>query len=258
MLIDGFTVGAQLLNFVILVWLMKRFLYQPVLGAIAAREEKIATELADAATTQAQAKQQQDTFEQKNQAFDEQRADMLQQARDTAKAEGERLQAQAREAADAASTALAKALRADEQRLRMDLTRHTQQQVFDITRRVLGDLASVGLEQRVCEVFVQRLQAMTGAARDTLAHALKAATTAEPALLRSAFELPAAQQAAVQTALDDTFGQPIPLKFETAPALVSGMELSAQGQKLAWSMSDYLTTLSSGLPEARLGQNGSA
>jgi F-type H+-transporting ATPase subunit b len=258
MLIDGFTVGAQLLNFVILVWLMKRFLYQPVLSAIAAREEKIAAELADAATTQAQAKQQQDTFEQKNQAFDEQRTDMLQQARDTAKAEGERLQAQAREEADAASTALAKALQADEQRLRNDLTRHTQQQVFDITRRVLGDLASVGLEQQVCEVFVQRLQAMTGAARDTLAHALKAATQAEPALLRSAFALPAAQQAAVQTALDDTLGQPIPLQFETAPALVFGMELSAHGQKLAWSMSDYLATLSSGLPEARLGQNGSA
>lgn len=258
MLIDGFTVGAQLLNFVILVWLMKRFLYQPVLGAIAAREEKIATELADAAATQAQAKQQQDTFEQKNQAFDEQRADMLKQARDTAKAEGERLQAQAREAADAASAALAKALRADEQRLRNDLTRHTQQQVFDIARRVLGDLASVGLEQRVCEVFVQRLQAMTGAARDTLAHALKAATTAEPALLRSAFALPAAQRAAVQTALDEAFGQPIPLQFEAATALVCGMELSAQGHKLAWSMSDYLATLSSGLPEARLGQNGSA
>ena len=82
MLIDGFTVGAQLLNFVILVWLMKRFLYQPVLGAIAAGEQKIANELANAATTQA--KQQQDTFEQKNQAFDERRADMLQQARNSA------------------------------------------------------------------------------------------------------------------------------------------------------------------------------
>ena len=42
MLIDWFTVGAQLLNFLILVCLMKRFLYQPVLDAIAAREQKIA------------------------------------------------------------------------------------------------------------------------------------------------------------------------------------------------------------------------
>ena len=38
MLIDWFTVGAQVLNFLILVWLMKRFLYKPVLDAIDARE----------------------------------------------------------------------------------------------------------------------------------------------------------------------------------------------------------------------------
>ncbi len=48
MLIDWFTVGAQALNFVILVWLMKRFLYKPILDAIDAREKRIATELADA------------------------------------------------------------------------------------------------------------------------------------------------------------------------------------------------------------------
>ncbi len=48
MLIDWFTVGAQALNFLILVWLMKRFLYKPILNAIDAREKKIAAELADA------------------------------------------------------------------------------------------------------------------------------------------------------------------------------------------------------------------
>jgi F-type H+-transporting ATPase subunit b len=37
MLIDWFTVGAQVLNFLILVWLLKRFLYGPILDAIDAR-----------------------------------------------------------------------------------------------------------------------------------------------------------------------------------------------------------------------------
>ncbi|MBK6854292.1 MAG: hypothetical protein IPG93_22590 [Burkholderiales bacterium] len=71
-------------------------------------------------------------------------------------------------------------------------------------------------------------------------------------MLRSAFALPPAQQTAIQAALDESFGLPIPLAFETAPELVSGIELSAQGQKLAWSISDYLATLSSGL-QGRLG-----
>ncbi|MCL4745261.1 MAG: F0F1 ATP synthase subunit delta [Burkholderiaceae bacterium] len=249
MLIDWFTVAAQLLNFIILVWLMKRFLYQPVLDAIAAREQKIAAQLADAAATKAEAHKQQDEFQRKNQAFDEQRAELLRQARNAAKAERERLQLEAREAADAASAQRAKTLLTEAQHLHAEIARHTQQQVFDIARRVLGDLAGVSLEQRMCEVFVQRLQALEGPALASLGAALEAVSDAEPALLRSAFELPPPQHAAIHAALEELFGKPIALKFETNPELVGGFELSAQGQKLAWSISDYLGALSSGLEE---------
>ena len=55
MLIDWFTVGAQIVNFLILVWLLKRFLYKPILDAIDAREKRIAAELADADTKKAEA-----------------------------------------------------------------------------------------------------------------------------------------------------------------------------------------------------------
>ncbi|MBC7707215.1 MAG: F0F1 ATP synthase subunit B [Rhodoferax sp.] len=249
MLIDWFTVGAQLLNFIILVWLMKRFLYQPVLDAIAAREEKIATQLADAARTKTEAHTQRDEFQKKNKAFDEQRADLLRQARDAARAERERLQLEARDAADAATAQRAKTLLTDAQHLHGEIARHTQQQVFEISRRVLGDLAGVSLEQRVCEVFIQRLQAVEGPALAKLGSALRGVSEAEPALLRSAFELPKPQQSAIQESLNASFGQPIPLRFEATPDLVSGIELSAQGQKLAWSISEYLLALSSDLEE---------
>jgi F-type H+-transporting ATPase subunit b len=82
-----------------------------------------------------------------------------------------------------------------------------------------------------------------------LGAALKATSDAEPALLRSAFALPAAQRTAVLDALDESFGQRIPLVFETAPELVSGIELSVKGLKLAWSISDYLAALSIGLED---------
>ncbi|QAY86137.1 F0F1 ATP synthase subunit delta [Pseudomonas arsenicoxydans] len=245
MLIDWFTVAAQVLNFIILVWLMKRFLYQPVLNAIAAREAKIAAELKDAADTKAKAHQQQDEFEKKNQSFDEQRAALLKKATDEASNERGRLLAEARKTADAASVVRTKALVTERQDLHADFVRHTQQQVYDISRRVLGDLASVTLEQQACEVFIQRLRGLDGTARDELAAALKATSDGAPARLRSAFELPAAQHISIQAALDELFGQAIVLKFETSPELVSGIELSVQGLKLAWSISDYLDVLSS-------------
>ncbi len=99
--IDWFTVGAQALNFVILVWLMKRFLYKPILNAIDAREKRIAAELADAAAKKAEALKDRDAFQHKNDEFDRQRAALLGKATDDANAQRERILDEARKAADA-------------------------------------------------------------------------------------------------------------------------------------------------------------
>ncbi|MCK7510100.1 MAG: hypothetical protein MZV70_42750 [Desulfobacterales bacterium] len=62
------------LNFLILVWLLKRFLYKPILDAIDAREKRIAAELADADANKAEARKERDEFQHKNEEFDQQRA----------------------------------------------------------------------------------------------------------------------------------------------------------------------------------------
>ena len=77
MLIDWFTVGAQAINFIILVWLLKRFLYKPILDAVDAREKRVATELADADAKKAEAEKERDEFQHKNEEFDQQRAALL-------------------------------------------------------------------------------------------------------------------------------------------------------------------------------------
>ena len=41
MQIDGITFLAQIINLAILVWLMKKFLYQPLLKAVEARQKQI-------------------------------------------------------------------------------------------------------------------------------------------------------------------------------------------------------------------------
>ena len=64
-----------------------------------------------------------------------------------------------------------------------------------------------------------------------------------PAVIRSAFALPAPQQVAIRQALDAAFATKVAITFETAPELVGGIELVGGGEKLAWSLSDYLKTL---------------
>jgi len=67
--------------------------------------------------------------------------------------------------------------------------------------------------------------------------------------VRSAFDLPAEQRAAIQNALNETFSAEIHVRFETAPDLVSGIELTTNGQKVAWSIGDYLASLEKGVGE---------
>jgi len=242
MLIDWFTVGAQIVNFLILVWLLKHFLYKPILDAIDAREKNIAAELADADTKRSEAEKERADFENKNKTFDRQRSALLGKATDEAKTEHERLVDQAKKDADSSRASQMDALRNDQIRLGSEITLLAEKEVFAIARKTLTDLATVSLEERVGEVFTRRLRELDPKAKELLGVALK--NSSQPALVRSAFELPADQRAAIQNALNETFTAVVRIKFEESQDAVCGIELTANGQKVAWSISNYLTELS--------------
>ncbi len=255
MLIDWFTVAAQALNFLILVWLMKRFLFKPIRNAIDAREQRIAAELADADAKRTEARRERDEFRLKNEDLDRQRTALLSKAADEAESERQRLLDEARSVADAFSAKRRETLANEARALHQALASRVRQEVFAIARKALTDLASTSLEERLAEVFIQRLRAMDGKARARFAKALTAAS--EPALVRSTFELPEAQRAAIRNAVDETFaaGPATPpgagprVRFETAPDRIGGIELTTNGQKVAWSIADYLTSLETSVGE---------
>ena len=238
MLIDWFTVIAQVVNFLILVWLLKRFLYRPILNAIDAREQTIALKLADAESKMAEAISLANVYTQKQTEFDQQRAALQSQALAQANAERQLILTEAHQAADAQSAKRLQTLETDMHQLNQLIRSQTQLQVYAIARKVLQELADQALEQRATAVFIQRLQA----AAPSLAAAL--ATAKMPVLVKSAFELPELQRLAILQAVKQSFPAANPqIRFETAPEQISGIELSVNGYKLAWSIADYLTTL---------------
>lgn len=247
MLIDWFTVAAQIVNFLILVWLLKRFLYRPILDAIDARERRIAKELAEADAKKSAAQQERDEFQRKNDEFEQQRAALLNTATEEAHSERQRLLDEARKAADDLLAQRQTVLRNDASSLNQALSLRTQQEVFAIARKALSDLADKNLEARMVEIFIRRLRAMDAQALAAFGAALK--NTDEPALITSAFALSDSQCASIQTALNEIFAANIRVHFETAPEKISGIELSAQGQKIAWSIADYLAGLENGVNE---------
>lgn len=248
MLIDWFTVGAQVLNFLILAWLLKRFLYRPVLDAIDAREKAVAATVADAAAREEKAQAEQAEFAKKNSDLDAQRGALFSEATIQARAERERLMGTVQAEAEALRAKCQLALEADYDQRRSDIARRARDEVLAIARKTLCELADVALEQKTCDMFVQRLRALNGGARTTMIEAVRAAGGS--AMCRSAYAFSAQQQTALSAALDEVCSGRVALVFQTAPELVSGVELNAQGYKLAWNIDDYLAAFGASIGKA--------
>ena len=246
MQINWFTVIAQALNFILLVWLMKRFLYTPILDAIDQREQKIKAQLTDASTQKDDAQVEKDLFQQKNADFDQQKKTRLDKAVADAQAERQKLLEAARNEAEALTAKQQKSLLETQENLKNDIAKKTRQTVFSITRKALADLASVGLEDQTVAIFTERLHHLNPAEKQPFIDAFQSSKT--PIAVQSAYALTANQQTAIRTAVTTLLGSEPDFVFTLTPELISGIDLRANVFKLAWSVSDYLTALEKNPP----------
>jgi F-type H+-transporting ATPase subunit b len=242
MLIDWFTVAAQAVNFLLLVWLLKRFLYRPVLAAIDEREKRIAKQIQDAEKMKTEAVKEQTDFLHKSEEFDGQRAGLLLEASNSAKTERERLLEKARTDSEELRSKLKKTVHDELDSLNGKIGTLAVQEVFSIARKTLAELADLSLDERLTDAFIHRLHDMNDQQKEELKASLESST--RPVLVRTAFELGAPRKTAIEGGVRAILGEKTGIEYETKADLISGIELTANGQKFAWSITDYLTSLS--------------
>lgn len=241
MTIDGFAVVTQTLGFLVLLGLMKWFLFKPVLHAVEVRDAGIREDLANTEAKRIQAQIDGNEFRLKNDVFDRERQGPLAKAAQGAKAMRRDILEAARTETDIFAQERKDALQADYVQLARELGRKARREVFAVARKTLAHLGAADLQKRIAMVFAQRLRDMDESTKDIFAEALK--TTTEPALVRSAFELDESGRDLVCAALNETFHAEIQVRFETSPDLVPGVEISSNGQKMSWSISEHLDFL---------------
>ncbi len=104
-------------------------------------------------------------------------------------------------------------------------------------------------------VFVRRLKELSETER---ANRLGVqGIVAARSIVRTPFTLPPSQHAATESAIKETLGTETPIQFETAQGLISGIELTTNGQKVAWSIADYLGSLEKGVTDILKGEESS-
>src|SRR3974377_298212 len=118
MLIDWFTVCAQVVNFLLLIWLLKRFLYKPILGAMDAREKEIAGRLHDAETQKTEAERERESLRVAMVEFETQREALLKKVADEAETTRKRLSEEVRQEIGTLRTKWREALQNEQDALR--------------------------------------------------------------------------------------------------------------------------------------------
>jgi F-type H+-transporting ATPase subunit b len=236
-MLDWFTLSAQIVNFLILIWLLKRFLYQPILQALDAREAKIKAGLQEAEEKKQQAQLAHDEFLRKTQEFDQQRAALLKTAQAEANSERQRLLKQAREDAEILRLQQEQGLKTQQQQFFATLSQRIETEVFAMARQALTDLAEVSLEEQMIAVFMAKLQQWSESEKQQMLAEINVSNT--PLLIRTAFELSPSQMTELEQAVQNLFGRETHLQFKTSVQLISGIELSSDGQKIAWAVNSY-------------------
>lgn len=246
--IDWFTVLAQVINFLVFVALLKRFLYNPIITAMDQREAKITSRLEEAVEKGRNAEHQAEAYQQKLLELAEQREGMLSQARGEADVLRKDLINKARDEAGISQAKWVEAILQQKNAFLMDFRQRAGKQVCAIARQALTDLANADLNQAVVGGFLQRLRTLDQGERDQMAGSIR--DSRDGALLRSAFEIDPGVRQRITQIIQAELAEGIEVRFETAPELICGIELKASGRQIAWNLDDYLEALEENLVRA--------
>ena len=241
MQIDWFTFTAQIVNFLILVWLLKRFLYGPIVNAMAEREARIADRFDEAREQEEAAEAEAAEYRQKQEALARSREKKLEAAEEDARERRRELIEEARAEANRLEEQWRAALRRERDTFLQELSRRMARETLALARRALHDLAHADLEAEVIRVFADRIGALDEDRRQGLVDAVEA----DPGdvSVRTAFELDADEKEALTDALRTATGSEAAPDFERDDAVGFGIELRAGGHKIAWSLDSYISDL---------------
>ncbi|NQW10172.1 MAG: F0F1 ATP synthase subunit B [Alphaproteobacteria bacterium] len=246
MAIDWITVVAQIVNFAILVWLLKRFLYGPILRAIDAREAEIQARMTEAAQARADAARQEAEYRAKSDALDHERAAALEAIQDEAADLRREMDTKVRAEADAERAAWSGQLQAERRAFLSELRGRAVQGVARLTRKALADMADEALEDRLAAKFESELRAF---ASDLATAASDSA--GETAVVATAFDLPQKRREEIEKTLQHILGEGVPVRFDTSQDNAFGLVLTFAGVQVAWTIDAYLDELESDI-EGRL------
>lgn len=219
--IDGWTILLQAVNFLILVWLLRRFLYRPVLAVIAERQAATERVRNEAEAARQAAEDARRTLEDQRATLPAERDRLIAAARAEAEAERAALLDRTRTEADHALEEARARLAEERAQALGALQRHAADLGTQLATRLLRDAPARSLTRPLLEEACAAVEALPAAQR----HALADGIDPVPVRLAAAGTLPDEDAAHARDRLAAALGRPVALELAEDPSLIAGVEL---------------------------------
>ncbi len=238
MLIDWFTVFAQVVNFLILVLLLKRFLYGPLLRVMEERKLEIQQRLSQVEQDRTAAEEARARLAAESEAFERARDERLRVIDRECEDRRGQLTEELRLEIETLRDRWRKALTQEQDAFRQTLSDLAQRELIELAGRITLDLADARFEEQVTARFLQRLETSL-AAPATAITALAGKPDLAPTV-RSSFPLSDSAARKVEELLLRHLPTARIPTFSVHPEIGCGIELRLDHHKLAWTVTDYV------------------
>jgi F-type H+-transporting ATPase subunit b len=225
MRIDWWTLALQTVNVLVLIWILGRFFFRPIMDIVAKRQNEANKLLAEAARTREQAAEARDAAAKASADIAGERERMLAEARDAAEIEKHNL---VRQSADEiaklrheAKAAVARERSAAE----AAVIEHAGTLAVEIAQRLLARFRQQDLSFVFIDEVCRELRVLSAEARETLT---SDATADHPIEIVSAAPFSDQEARQVRAALWKAIGQELPVRFRSDPVIISGIELTGR------------------------------
>lgn len=251
MLIDWFTLCAQIINFLILIWLLRRFFYKPVMEAMQKREEKIKASFEEAEQKRLEAAEQEELIQARLAEVDQERRELIASLKQEIYEKKREMLEQLRDEVDQLKSNWLSSLDHEKESFKSEVARRSQQEIIDTIASALRDLSDESLEQAIAGKFVNKLHSLNDEKSAELVREIE--RSKDPVVVRSAFELSDFARKSIEQELKD-LGLQAGASFEESKDLICGIELMAGGQKISWNIESYLESLKLSIEESLNGK----
>jgi F-type H+-transporting ATPase subunit b len=239
--IDLFTVIAQIVNFIILLLLLKYLLYGRIIKAMDEREEMIASRLREAEEEKARAQREHQSLLSKEEKLDEEKEEKLREAVDEAESKKKEMIEAARQEAGESRKRWLQSVERQKESFLKDLRLRSGKEVYAVAKKALKDIAGADLENEIIRTFSDRLDQLPQETRKEIVDL--AQSSGEKVMIHTSFPLNSKTKKSLLSGLRKHLGKDLELAFEVSEELICGIELRAGDRRVSWSLNNYLSIL---------------